>query len=147
MPVVPPEILGFEQVSGELHITSVDKSGAATILSCPGQENSVRTLALIVLLQLPVTLTLFRAELRRRKFYSEDLNRRPLGAILQWHILRCRSLLLIRAPVEVSDGLNCRTKGFVSGFYGTFEGSFKNNQTHLKRITIGVLPMDCPLCT
>ncbi|THH26543.1 hypothetical protein EUX98_g7640 [Antrodiella citrinella] len=41
VPIVPPELLGYEQVSGEIHITTVDSTtGVATLVSCPGQENS-----------------------------------------------------------------------------------------------------------
>ncbi|KAH8091740.1 alpha/beta-hydrolase [Cristinia sonorae] len=40
VPIVPPRALDYEQVSGEVHITSIDRAtGAATVVSCPGQEN------------------------------------------------------------------------------------------------------------
>ncbi|KAH8091742.1 alpha/beta-hydrolase [Cristinia sonorae] len=40
VPIVPPRALDYEQVSGEVHIAAVDDStGAANIVSCPGQEN------------------------------------------------------------------------------------------------------------
>jgi len=41
VPIVPPRVLEYEQVSGEIHITAVNStSGAATLVACPGQENS-----------------------------------------------------------------------------------------------------------
>ncbi|KAI0630116.1 alpha/beta-hydrolase [Trametes polyzona] len=40
VPNVPPHSLEFEHPSGEVHITAVDsKSGDATMVDCPGQEN------------------------------------------------------------------------------------------------------------
>ncbi|KAI0645946.1 alpha/beta-hydrolase [Trametes meyenii] len=40
VPNVPPHALSFEHPSGEIHITAVDdKSGDATMVACPGQEN------------------------------------------------------------------------------------------------------------
>lgn len=42
VPTVPPQSLSFEHPQGEIHVTSVDSSGNATLEACPGQENSVR---------------------------------------------------------------------------------------------------------
>ncbi len=41
VPTVPPRFLSFQHPQGEIHITKVDSSGAATLEACPGQENSV----------------------------------------------------------------------------------------------------------
>ncbi|CAL1713892.1 unnamed protein product [Somion occarium] len=42
VPIVPPRFLSYQHASGEVHITAVDdKSGEATILECPGQENEL----------------------------------------------------------------------------------------------------------
>ena len=42
VPNVPPHILDFEHPEGELHITNVDGStGDATMVACPGSENTV----------------------------------------------------------------------------------------------------------
>ncbi|PSR74465.1 hypothetical protein PHLCEN_2v9812 [Hermanssonia centrifuga] len=40
VPTVPPRFLSFQHPQGEIHITKVDSSGAATLEACPGQENS-----------------------------------------------------------------------------------------------------------
>ncbi|KAJ3489865.1 hypothetical protein NLI96_g1827 [Meripilus lineatus] len=39
VPIVPPQILGYQHPSGEAHITKVS-GDTATMVSCPGQENS-----------------------------------------------------------------------------------------------------------
>lgn len=40
VPIVPPRFLGFQQVSGEIHIQDVDGAGqATTVVNCPGQDN------------------------------------------------------------------------------------------------------------
>ena len=41
VPLVPPQILSFQHPDGEIHITGVSDSGDATLVACPGQENSV----------------------------------------------------------------------------------------------------------
>lgn len=44
VPDVPPRFLSYQHPQGEVHITSVSSSGAATLVACPGQENKVRCL-------------------------------------------------------------------------------------------------------
>ncbi|OSD07114.1 alpha/beta-hydrolase [Trametes coccinea BRFM310] len=45
VPTVPPHALEFEHPQGEIHITSVDaKTGNATMVACPGQENQLSQL-------------------------------------------------------------------------------------------------------
>ncbi|KAJ7577432.1 alpha/beta-hydrolase [Mycena floridula] len=40
VPILPPRFLAYQHPAGEIHINSVDSTGAATsIVSCPGQEN------------------------------------------------------------------------------------------------------------
>lgn len=41
VPIVPPQVLNFQQPSGEAHITAVDSSGNSAIEQCPGQENQL----------------------------------------------------------------------------------------------------------
>ena len=45
VPTLPPEVLGFQHPSGEVHITKVSGTTASAI-SCPGQENKVCELEL-----------------------------------------------------------------------------------------------------
>lgn len=50
VPIVPPQILDFRQVSGEIHVKSVNKNtGVASLVSCPGQENPVSIITLNIL--------------------------------------------------------------------------------------------------
>ena len=89
VPIVPPEAFGYSQVSGELHITSVDSaSGAATMISCPGQENDVRITLFLPMCCFSFSITYRYAELRRWEFHPPDVYRRPLGSLLQRHLLR-----------------------------------------------------------
>jgi len=39
VPTIPPQFLSYQHPSGEVHITSVDSNGAASLIACPGQEN------------------------------------------------------------------------------------------------------------
>ncbi|KAH0583182.1 hypothetical protein H2248_011065 [Termitomyces sp. 'cryptogamus'] len=40
VPLVPPQLIGYQHPSGEVHIRAVDANGDATdVVACPGQEN------------------------------------------------------------------------------------------------------------
>ena len=93
VPNVPPHILDFEHPEGELHITNVDDStGDATMVACPGSENTVSGSFCTVCRDgfgfLRCGGVCAFLELRGWQLGPGHLDPEPLGPVLQRHFVR-----------------------------------------------------------